>query len=237
MQKFDKMKNEWFLSLQELGRNRSVHPQKSSQYLQFLKQNYFIYQELPRLTALVATHFRGHDNKLVHNLLKYSLSKENQNQLMLNDLREMDITEEELNQEEPSLSVLSIFGVSYYQIEHRSPACYLGLLYNIDYFYQFFGKKLIEEFEKKNISRQKMSFLCEKAIVDNPDQVLFKKIVDQLLVTDQDYHLALYTAKCISNLFSQIIDQSLFYSEDESRLALAAHFNFIDDENRVESFH
>ena len=79
MQKFDKMKNEWFLSLQELGRNRSVHPQKSSQYLQFLKQNYFIYQELPRLTALVATHYRGRDNGLVHNLLKYSLSKENQN--------------------------------------------------------------------------------------------------------------------------------------------------------------
>lgn len=240
MDKFDQIKFEWLLIVRELKKNSRVDIDKAkctTVYLQFLRHNYFVYQELPSLAALVAAKVGSSYRDLVNGMLRYSLSKENQNKLLLNDLNRMGVNEEQLRLESAHPLVLSICAVTYYQVQHSSPAAILGLIYNIDYFYQTFGLSLLDGFEKGGISRHDMSFLCEKTIVDGDDEHLLRKIANQLLNTEQDNRAALYTAKCVSSILSQLM--SIYNKDNLTKTSEITFSSFQVNERseRVNSIH
>lgn len=214
MNKIEIIKKEWLTSAREAAKAKGFKMildgrLETRHYHQILKQIFLYYRNLPQLHAFATAYFHGSQRKVIKDFYYYSISKTDEIQLILNDLRLIgeDIDVAKLSNPLPSTTALIAF--AFYQIQYNSPVSYLGSLFHNENVFRKYGKNFIFSFEKRGISRQKMSFLCEQAIEDNDQELRIAHYMKDLIITNDDLDAVIYTARSSAYYFGQMIEQSI----------------------------
>ena len=220
MDKYELLKKEWSSSVQKLYQSPGMKVILSgdfeySQYQEVLKQLYLYYRNLPQVHALATVYFHGSQRELIKDFYHYSITKIDEISMLANDLISLGTDIEKLKYSNPLPSTVAFSAFAFYQIHQNNPISYLGNLYHNENIFRKIGKEFILSFERKGVSRQDMSFLCEQAIVDRFLEARISKYFDQLIITNDDYDSALYAARASTYFFGQLIDQVMLASPNE----------------------
>ena len=214
MNKIEIIKKEWLTSAREAVKNKSFKmifdgQLGSKHYHQILKQVFLYYRNLPQLHASATAYFHGSQRKLIKDFYYYSIYKTDEIQSILNDLESIGEDIESIKVLNPLPSTMALTAFIFYQIQHNNPVSYLGNLFHNENIFRKYGKDFIFSFEKKGISRQNMSFLCEQAIEDSDQEHRVHQYLSELIKTNDDLDAVVYSARSSAYFFGQMIEQTV----------------------------
>ncbi len=221
MKKIETIKKEWNsvaeVSIHNRGFQRILWGLvEETHYREFLKQLYFYNRSHPQVHALTTVYFRGSQRKSAVEFYKYSIKKTEECNLLIHDLTQLDEDIEKVRLLNPLPTTSALIAFAYYQIQHANPVGYLGCLFHAESFFKFFGKEVLLSFEKKGISRQAMSYLCEEVIVNHNQDHRLEKYIDDLVLTSDDLDAVIYSARSSAYLFGQLIDQAISCADQKA---------------------
>ena len=211
MSNFEIMKKVWAEAMQEVTQQNPwmARLQKGDvqlcHYKGFLLETYLNTGLNPQLQAFSTMYFKGNPRSIIRKYFQHAISEIGHDLMAKSDLMNLGVPEEVILQAKPQPETEAILGYFTYLVQFRSPLCYLGYLFHLEFSPTTNGMKYIEMLKQKGIPENALTFLHEHATVDIQHNKLMESYVSQLLNTPEELQLVVDAIRAAVKLHSHVL--------------------------------
>jgi hypothetical protein len=183
-------------------------------YTAFLRETYFFTRENPQIQAVATAWFKGPDREMIKPFLHHALSLVGQEQKALADIETLGLDVSAIPDELPLPTTAPLIGFPYYAIQYRSPVCYLGHLFFLDFLPTSRSGEICATLARLGVPEAAMTFLTELQKVDFAHIRTMELYASRLLRTPAAVGEVIYSMEVTGRLYANMLEGAFEAAED-----------------------